>query len=124
MLLNVGLPRKPGRSLTSPWSLTMSDPKPPQPMTIQVSLDEARAGGEYVNMARIFHNQTEFVLDAMFLPPQSTTAKVTSRLVMSPLHAKHLLRALAHNIQLYEQKFGEIVLTAPGSGGGPGPIMH
>lgn len=98
----------------------MSEQKPPMP--IHVQLDEARATGEYVNMARIFHNQTEFVLDAMFLPPQSTTAKVTSRLVMSPIHAKHLLRALAHNIQLYEQKFGEIVLAPPGAG--PGPIMH
>lgn len=100
----------------------MSDAKQ-HGMAIKVSLDEERAGGQYVNMARIFHNQTEFVLDAMFLPPQSTTARVTSRLVMSPLHAKHLLRALSHNIQLYEQKFGEIILTTPSSGG-PGPIMH
>ncbi len=103
----------------------MSDPKTdPKHMTIQVSLDEATSGGEYVNMARIFHNQTEFVLDAMFLPPQSSTAKVMSRLIMSPLHAKHLVRALAHNIQLYEQKFGDIALGPPGGSGGPGPIMH
>lgn len=103
--------------------MSKSDPRA-QPMTIQVALDEATSAGEYVNMARIFHNQTEFVLDAMFLPPQSTTAKVTSRLIMSPLHAKHLVRALAHNIQLYEQKFGEIALGPPGGSGGPGPIMH
>lgn len=101
----------------------MSDPKT-QAMTIQVALDEAKVGGDYVNMARIFHNQTEFVLDAMFLPPQSTTARVMSRLVMSPLHAKHLMRALAHNIQLYEQKFGVITLADPSSSSGPGPIMH
>jgi hypothetical protein len=99
----------------------MSEPKPP-PMTIHVHLDEARAGGQYVNMARVFHNQTEFVLDAMFLPPQSTTANVVSRLVMSPVHAKHLVRALAQNIQLYEQKFGEIVLA--GGPSGAGTIVH
>ena len=99
----------------------MSEQKP-HSMTIQVHIDEARTPGQFVNMARIFHNQTEFVLDAMFLPPQSTTAHVLSRLIMSPVHAKHLLRALTHNIQLYEQKFGEIALTTGGSG--PGPIVH
>ena len=34
--------------------------------------------------------------------------KIYSRVIMTPLHAKQLLEALAHNISLYEQKFGEI----------------
>jgi len=99
-------------------------PKPKGPPTIQVQLDEATSGGTYINMARIFHNQTEFVMDAMFLPPASQSARVASRLLMSPIHAKHLLRALAHNIQRYEQTFGEIRMTPPGEGGGPDPILH
>lgn len=102
----------------------MSDPnaKPGPPVPIHVHLDEAKVHGEYVNMARIFHNQTEFVLDALFLPPASNTARVSSRLVMSPVHAKQLLRALGHNVQLYEQKFGEIEIGPVGGGpGGPGP---
>lgn len=101
-----------------------NDPRPQPITTIQVTLDDATSTGEYVNMARIFHNQTEFVLDAMFLAPQSGNAKVTSRLIMSPLHAKHLMRALSQNLQLYEQKFGEIVIAPPEGSGGPGPIMH
>lgn len=96
---------------------------PPPPITIQVHLDEATALGDYANMARIFHNQTEFVLDAMFLPPQSTTAKVVSRIILSPVHAKFLFRALGQNLALYEQKFGEIKVNPPGSGD-PGPILH
>ena len=100
----------------------MSDKDPKQASTtIQVLLDDATSDGDYVNMARIFHNQTELVLDAMFLQPQSSTARVKSRLVMSPLHAKHLMRALTQNIQLYEQKFGEIVIAPTGH---PNPIMH
>ena len=103
----------------------MSESKPEaKPMSIHVHLEENRVAGDYVNMARIFHNQTEFVLDTMFLPPQSDTAQVMARLVMSPVHAKHLVRALIHNIQLYEQKFGEIQLAPPGGSMGPGPIMH
>ncbi len=103
-----------------------SNPKPPPgPAPIHVQLDEAHASGAYVNMARIFHNQTEFVLDAMFIPPVSNTARVLSRLVMSPIHAKQLLRALGHNVQLYEQKFGEIVVAPPGDKGpGPGSIIN
>jgi len=95
-----------------------TDPKPPD-TTLRVHLDEAQLGGAYVNMARIFHNQTELVIDALFLPPASTVAKVGARLVMHPVHAKQLLRALAQNLQSYEQKFGEIVLP---SGQGPGPF--
>ena len=104
----------------------MPDEKPPEtpPMKIQVDLAEETALGEYVNMARIFHNQTEFVLDAMFLPPQSNTTKVLSRLILSPVHAKFLLRALQQNIQLYEQKFGEIRLAPQSGETGPGSILH
>jgi hypothetical protein len=103
----------------------MSDPQRPQkPAPIHVQLDEQTSRGAYVNMARIFHNHTEFVLDAMFLPPASHHAKVISRLVMSPIHAKHLLRALAQNIQRYEHTFGEIRLPPPEAGGGPDPILH
>lgn len=97
----------------------MSEQKPPE-STIRVHLDEAQLGGAYVNMARIFHNQTEFVVDTMFIPPASNVAKVTARLIMSPVHAKQLLRALTQNVQTYEQKFGEIAVPV-----GPGPgILH
>ena len=90
----------------------MSDPTKPADNTIRVHLDEAQLNGTYVNLARIFHNQTEFVLDAMFMPPAMNVAKVNARLIMSPVHAKQLLRALAHNVQTYEQKFGEIAVNA------------
>ena len=105
----------------------VKDPKKPQRVTIEVDLDDAMARGQYVNMARIFHNQTEFILDGLFLPPQSKKAHVLARLLLSPVHAKFLHAALGQNIRLYEQKFGEIKATKPGSAGGggePGPILH
>lgn len=97
-----------------------ADDKAPKSVKIDVDIDEETSMGEYVNMARIFHTHSEFILDALFLPPGSKRAKVRSRLILSPAHAKHLLAALNQNVQLYEKKFGEIKLPAQGGG----PILH
>lgn len=95
--------------------------KNPNAVKIQIDLDPEVALGEYVNMARIFHNQTEFVIDGLFLPPHSQRASVRARFVMSPVHAKFLHAALEQNLQLYESKFGPIKLRNHPGGG---PIVH
>ncbi len=92
----------------------MSEPNKPHPPHLHVTVDEEVTRGKYVNMARIFHQHGEFVVDAIFLPPATHHAQVVSRLIMSPAHAKHLLRALAQNVARYEQVFGEIRLAGPG----------
>lgn len=79
-----------------------------QPGTIRIILDDQIAQGEYVNFANIIHSQSEFVLDLGRVVPGRTDVKVYSRVILTPLHAKQLLEALAHNIGLFEQKFGEI----------------
>ena len=90
---------------------------------IEVKMGDEMAQGTYANMARIFHNQTEFVLDALFLPPQSRAAPVRSRVLLSPVHAKFLHAALGRNLKNYEEKFGVIKAAAPG-GSDPGSILH
>ena len=90
---------------------------------IEVKCEPEVACGQYMNMARIFHTQTEFMIDALMLPPQSREAQVLSRLILSPAHAKFLYAALGQNLQAYEKKFGPITTKAPG-GGEPGPIIH
>ena len=95
----------------------------PRKIQIQVELSDDVAQGTYVNMARIFHNQTEFVMDTLFLPPQSTKAKVIARLILSPVHAKYLQAALAQNIELYEKQYGPIETRSAGESN-PGPILH
>lgn len=83
-----------------------------QQPTIQITLDEKVAQGEYVNFANIIHSPSEFVIDLGRIVPGRSDVKIYSRVLMTPLHAKQLLEALAQNISLFEQKFGEIRLDA------------
>ena len=53
-------------------------------------------------------SELHFVVDLGRIVPGRTDVKVYSRVIMTPLHAKQLLEALAQNISLFEQKFGEI----------------
>ena len=80
----------------------------PQQPTIRITLDDAVAQGEYVNFANIIHSPSEFVIDLGRVVPGRTDVKIYSRVILTPLHAKQLLEALAHNIGLFESKFGEI----------------
>lgn len=79
-----------------------------QPPTLRIVLDDAIAQGQYINFANIIHSPSEFVIDLGRIVPGRTDVKVYSRAIMTPLHAKQLLEALAHNISLFEQKFGDI----------------
>ncbi len=62
----------------------------------------------YANLARISHSPADIVIDFAHLLPADTTAIVTARVLMSPLSAKLLLRALTENLARYEAAFGEI----------------
>ncbi len=75
---------------------------------IQIEIDEQTSNGTYSNLALITHSQTEFIIDFIFAQPQNSKAKVRSRIVTSPLHAKKFLEALKENIAKYESKFGQI----------------
>jgi hypothetical protein len=81
-----------------------------QQQQIRIVLDDTVAQGEYINFANIIHSPSEFVVDLGRVVPGKTDVKVYSRVIMTPLHAKQLLEALAHNISLFESKFGEIRL--------------
>ena len=62
----------------------------------------------YSNLARIAHSPADIVIDFAHLLPGEKSATVNARVLMSPLSAKLLLRALAENISRYEAAFGEI----------------
>src|SRR5882672_7600023 len=75
---------------------------------LQVEIDENVARGLYTNLALITHSETEFLLDFLFLQPQTPKTKVLTRLITSPVHAKRLLWALKENIEKYEARHGAI----------------
>lgn len=75
---------------------------------ISIELSEEVAEGEYANLAMIAHSSSEFVIDFIRLMPGLPKAKVKSRVVITPEHAKRLLAALADNINKFEESFGEI----------------
>lgn len=84
---------------------------------INVEIAEEIAGGIYSNLAIINHSPSEFVVDYLQIMPGMPKAKVRSRIILTPQHAKRLLLALSDNIAKYEAAFGKINEIEPG-----GPI--
>ena len=78
---------------------------------INIELSEEVAEGEYANLAMIAHSNSEFVIDFIRLMPGVPKAKVKSRIVITPEHAKRLLSALGDNINKYEAVHGPIKQT-------------
>lgn len=75
---------------------------------LNIELGPEEAEGIYSNLVLISHSPAEFVLDFTRILPGKPKAKVYSRVIMAPQHAKSLLKALQENIKKYEDQFGEI----------------
>ncbi|MCD4750318.1 MAG: DUF3467 domain-containing protein [Thermoanaerobaculales bacterium] len=89
-------------------------PKPPnQP---HLTIEPTVSMGQYTNFVSIAHNYTEVLFDFGRTLPGRKDIPVVSRLIMTPFHAKQLLKALKHNIELYERKFGKLTDPPPDVG--------
>ena len=75
---------------------------------INIELTEDMADGIYSNLAIITHSNAEFVIDFIKVMPGIPKAKVKSRILLTPQHAKRLMKALADNVKKYESAHGEI----------------
>ncbi len=80
---------------------------------IDVELDEAVAQGNYSNLAIISHSSSEFIIDFATVLPGVQKARVKSRIILTPEHAKRLLRSLQDNIVRYENSMGKIEIPTP-----------
>ena len=83
---------------------------------INIELDEKVSSGEYANFVVVTHSPAEFVMDFTRILPGVPKAKVHSRIIMAPQHAKAFLGALNENIKKFESKNGEIKNPKENSG--------
>ncbi len=98
------------------------DEKQGKPGQLNIELSEDVAQGTYSNLAVITHSSAEFVVDFVRIMPGVPKAKVKSRIVLTPEHAKRLLNALKDNISKYEAVHGKIKNIE--GGGDPGVPMN
>jgi len=79
-----------------------------KPNQINIELPEDIADGIYSNLAIITHSNSEFIVDFVKMMPGLPKAKVKSRIVLTPQHAKRLLKSLADNVKKFEAQHGKI----------------
>ena len=88
----------------------------PQKQQVQIKADEKELLGHYANLAIVHHNSDEFTLNFVYLFPSVPQGKLLASVILSPAHAKRLVKALQENIARFESQFG----TLP-ENSGPGP---
>lgn len=80
---------------------------------MDIELPDEVSAGKYSNLAIISHSMSEFVLDFASVLPGMTKARVNSRIILTPEHAKRLLMSLQDNVARYESNVGKIEIGKP-----------
>ena len=93
----------------------MSNNKDQVQQQLNISIDENVADGVYSNLAIINHSGSEFIVDFITVMPGSPKAKVRSRIILTPEHAKRFKKAMEENIQRFENANGIIETNEPPS---------
>ena len=89
--------------------MVMSEPTEPKPKPARINVElPNELDATYANLALISHSASEIIIDFARVMPNKPKARIHSRIVMTPLNAKLLLRALADNLNKFELKYGEI----------------
>jgi len=96
---------------------------PEQPGQLNIEISEEVSEGTYANLAIITHSHAEFVVDFVNVMPGTPKSKVKSRIILTPFHAKRLMKALVENINKFEAANGTIQdmdqIEIPFTFGGP-----
>lgn len=103
----------------------MADQEQPtqQPNQINIEISEEVSEGSYANLAIITHSHAEFVIDFVNVMPGTPKSKVKSRIILTPTHAKRLMKAMIENVKKFESVNGPIqdieTVEFPMNFGGP-----
>lgn len=90
------------------FKTSIMDEQQQVPNQLNIEMSEEVAEGIYANLAIITHSHAEFVVDFVNVMPGMPKSKVKSRIILTPQHAKRLMKAITENIQRYEQANGAI----------------
>ena len=90
-----------------------SPPQGPAPMQVNIELPPDLEA-VYTNFAVISHTPSEVIVDFVRMLPGNPRAKVQTRVLMTPMNAKLLLKALSENLDRFEAQFGPIVIPQGG----------
>ncbi len=80
---------------------------------IDIEINDQVAEGVYSNLAVINHSPSEFIVDFIQMMPGVPKARVKSRIILTPQHAKRLANAISENVTRFEKQFGEIKDNQP-----------
>ena len=75
---------------------------------LNIEIKEDVSNGVYSNLVIINHSPSEFIFDFITMMPGFSKAKVRSRIILAPQHAKKFMHALNQNIATFEKKNGTI----------------
>lgn len=89
---------------------------------LNIELPEDVAEGIYSNLAIITHSRSEFVVDFIRVMPGTPKSKVKARVLLTPQHAKKLLRALDDNLSKFEAANGPVEEPSEGQDDGGIPM--
>jgi hypothetical protein len=89
---------------------------------LNIELSDDIAQGNYANLAIITHSASEFIIDFVRVMPGMPKAKVQSRIILTPDHAKRLLMALKDNVAKFESAHGQIKVGESTPGMPPFPM--
>jgi hypothetical protein len=73
---------------------------------IQIKAPDNALEVKYSNMVNIHSSQEEVVFDFLAVFPPA--GSLTTRIAMSPRHAKRLIQVLTDTMKKYENSFGEV----------------
>ena len=83
--------------------------QPPAPGRRQIQIElPADLEAIYANFALITHSPSELIFDLARALPNTPKARVYARVIMTPMNAKLLHKALGKNLAKFEEKYGEI----------------
>ncbi len=100
------------------------DPNTDGDSELNIELTPEKAEGTYANLVMIAHSPEEFILDFIRVVPGVQKARVKSRIIVTPQHAKRLLNALQDNISRYEEAHGAIAEPDGDDGSNNPPPMN